>query len=114
MIFDILYWKGEWIAAGRPVVALLPPQNVKVRTFVPEPNISKVHYGDRIQVYVDGLREPLIAKVSFISPRVEYTPPVIYSQESRSKLVVMIEGTFDPETAAKLHPGQPVDVQFGS
>ena len=55
-----------------------------------------------------------MGKVSFISPQAEYTPPVIYSQESRSKLVFMIEVGFDPKTAAKLHPGQPVDVQFGS
>jgi HlyD family secretion protein len=51
--------------------------------------------------------------VNFISPRAEYTPPVIYSQESRSKLVFMIEAVFDPPIAAKLHPGQPVDVRFG-
>ncbi len=114
VVFDTLYREGEWVAAGRPVVALLPPPNVKVRAFVPETQIGKIKYGDQIQVLVDGLREPLIGKVSFISPRVEYTPPVIYSQESRSKLVVMIEIRFDPKTAAILHPGQPVDVQLGS
>jgi len=50
--------------------------------------------------------------VSYISPRAEYTPPVIYSRETRSKLVFMIEIVFDPPSAAKLHPGQPVDVTF--
>jgi len=73
-----------------------------------------VHQGDTVGVIVDGLAEPLIGKVSFISPRAEFTPPVIYSQESRSKLVFMIEAVFDPKTAVSLHPGQPVDVQFGS
>ncbi len=114
VVFDTLYREGEWVAAGRPIVALLPPPNVKVRAFVPETQIGKIQYGEQIQVLVDGLRAPLIGKVSFISPRVEYTPPVIYSQESRSKLVVMIEIRFDPKTAAILHPGQPVDVQLGS
>ncbi|MGO9571354.1 MAG: HlyD family secretion protein [Desulfomonilaceae bacterium] len=114
VVFDTLYREGEWVAAGRPVVVLLPPPNVKVRAFVPETQIGKIQYGEQIQVLVDGLREPLIGKVSFISPQVEYTPPVIYSQESRSKLVVMIEIRFDPKTAAILHPGQPVDVQWGS
>lgn len=114
VVFDTLYREGEWVGAGRPVVALLPPPNVKVRAFVPETEIGKMKYGDQLQVFVDGLPEPLIGKVSFISPRVEYTPPVIYSQESRSKLVVMIELRFDPKTAEILHPGQPVDVRLGS
>lgn len=112
-VFDTLYRQGEWVAAGRPVVALLPPQNIKVRAFVPETRIALIHPGDAVQVTVDGLPEPLIGKVSFISPRAEFTPPVIYSQESRSKLVFMVEAVFDPKTAAKLHPGQPVDVRFG-
>jgi HlyD family secretion protein len=112
-VFDTLYREGEWVAAGRPVVALLPPQNIKVRAFVPEQLIGAVHRGERVQVFVDGLRAPLIGAVSFVSPRAEYTPPVIYSRESRGKLVFMIEVVFDPGTAAKLNPGQPVDVQFG-
>jgi HlyD family secretion protein len=62
---------------------------------------------------VDGAAAPFIGKVSFISPQAEFTPPVIYSRESRGKLVFMIEAVFDPDTAANLHPGQPVDVQFG-
>jgi HlyD family secretion protein len=113
LVFDTLYREGEWVAADRPVVALLPPQNIKVRAFVPEPWVGKIRIGDRVQIFVDGLIEPLIGKVSFISPQAEYTPPVIYSRESRSKLVFMIEAVFDPKTAANLHPGQPVDVQFG-
>ncbi len=113
VVFDTLYREGEWVASGRPVVVLLPPPNVKVRAFVPETQISQIQYGDQIHVFLDGLREPLMGKVSFISPQVEYTPPVIYSQTSRSKLVVMIEIRFDPKTAAMLHPGQPVDVELG-
>ncbi len=112
LIFDTLYRAGEWVAAGRPVVALLPPENIKVRVFVPEPRVGAIHPGDRVQVAVDGVREPFIGKVSFISPQAEYTPPVIYSRENRAKLVFLIEAVFEPETAAKLHPGQPVDVQL--
>jgi HlyD family secretion protein len=113
LVFDTLYREGEWVAAGRPVVALLPPQNIKVRAFVPETHIGKIHPGDSVQAFVDGVREPFTGKVSFISPKAEYTPPVIFSRESRSKLVFMVEIVFDPKTAANLHPGQPVDIQFG-
>jgi len=65
-------------------------------------------------VTVDGMAGPVAGKISFISPKAEYTPPVIYSREVRDKMVFMIEMVFDPAIAAKLHPGQPVDVEFGS
>lgn len=113
LVFDTFYREGEWVAAGHPVIALLPPQNIKVRTFVPETMVGTIRYGDRVQVFVDGVSQPYSGKVSFISPQAEYTPPVIYSRENRSKLVFMVEAVFDLQTAAKLHPGQPVDVQFG-
>ncbi len=113
VIFDTLFREGEWVAAGRPVVALLPPENIKVRAFVPETQIGSIHYGETVRVTVDGVKEPFIGKVTFISPRAEFTPPVIYSREARSKLVFMIEARFDPTVSKNLHPGQPVDVQFG-
>jgi HlyD family secretion protein len=114
LVLDTLYRQGEWVAAGRPVVVLLPPQNIKVRAFVPEGRIGAIHAGDRVRVTVDGVAKPLIGKVSFISPQAEYTPPVIYSRQSRGKLVFMIEAVFDPQVAATLHPGQPVDVELES
>jgi HlyD family secretion protein len=112
LVFDTMYRQGEWVPAGRPVVALLPPQNIKVRAFVPERQLHTLHLGDRVQVLVDGAPAPLMGQISFLSPHAEYTPPVIYSRENRSKLVFMIEATFDPQTAATLHPGQPVDVRL--
>jgi HlyD family secretion protein len=113
LVFDTMYRVGEWVAAGRPVVALLPPGNVKVRAFVPEARIGAVHMGDRVRVVIDGVEGSAGGTVSYVSPQAEYTPPVIYSQDSRSKLVFMIEARFDPAIAAKLHPGQPVDVEIG-
>ena len=112
LVFDTLYQQGEWVAAGRPVVVLLPPANVKVRAFVPETRVGGIHLGGGARVFVDGAGEPFSGKVSFISPQAEFTPPVIYSQESRGKLVFMIEIRFDAAAAVKLHPGQPVDVEF--
>jgi HlyD family secretion protein len=112
LVFDTLYRMGEWVVAGRPVVAILPPAGIKVRAFVPEARVGSIHPGDRVRVFVDGVKDPSAGTVSFISPRAEYTPPVIYSQESRGKLVFMIEIVFEPAFAARLHPGQPVDVQF--
>ena len=114
LVYDTLFRQGEWVPAGKPVVALLPPQNIKVRAFIPETRVGSIHYGDEVQVRVDGVKDPFVGKVSYISPRAEYTPPVIYSRESRAKLVFMVESVFDPQVAANLHPGQPVDVEFKS
>jgi HlyD family secretion protein len=114
LVYDTLFRQGEWVPAGKPVVVLLPPQNIKVRAFVPETRVGSIHYDDPIQVTVDGVQNPFVGKVSYISPRAEYTPPVIYSRESRAKLVFMIESVFEPQVAANLHPGQPVDVEFKS
>jgi HlyD family secretion protein len=114
LVFDTLYREGEWVPAGRPVVVLLPPGNVKVRAFVPETRIGAVQPGDLVRIGIDGQTNPVAGTVSFISPRAEYTPPVIYSQETRSKLVFMIEAVFDRETSMRLNPGQPVDVYVGS
>lgn len=113
LVVDTLYREGEWVPAGRPVVVLLPPGNVKVRTFVPESRLGGIQRGDAIRVGIDGRSDAVTGTVSYISPRAEYTPPVIYSQDTRSKLVFMIEAVFDQETAMTLHPGQPVDVFLG-
>ncbi|MDB6171198.1 MAG: Multidrug resistance efflux pump [Chthoniobacteraceae bacterium] len=113
LVFDTLYRAGEWVAAGRPIIALLPPPNIKVRAFVPELKAGGLRIGDRVRVTVDGVKETFTGAINFISPKAEYTPPVIYSRESREKLVFMVEVSFEPVTAARLHPGQPVEVKFG-
>jgi len=112
LVFDTLYRVGEWVDAGHPVVELLPAENIEVRAFVPEGQIGRLQPGDLAQVHVDGIDTPFTGRLEYIFPDAEYTPPVIYSQDSRSKLVYMVEITFPPEVAVKLHPGQPVDVEF--
>lgn len=108
-IYDTLYREGEFVAAGNPVVALLPPENIKVRFFVPEVDFAGLKAGDRVRVARDG-GTALEATINYLSPRPEYTPPVLYNRENRTKLVFMIEAVFDDAAARDLHPGQPVDV----
>jgi HlyD family secretion protein len=83
-----------------------------VRAFVPEKLLGTIHVGENAEVHVDGGGEPLTGRISYIAPRAEFTPPVIYSQKMREKFVFMIELTFAPEIARTLHPGQPVDVRL--
>jgi HlyD family secretion protein len=112
LVFDTLYREGDWVAAGMPVIVLLPPANVKVRAFVTEEKLGLIYQGDPVSISVDGVPAPYEGRISYISPKSEFTPPVIYSQDMRRKLVFLVEISFDPNVAAKLHPGQPVDVRF--
>lgn len=111
VVADVLARPGETIPAGGPVVSLLPPQNIFVRFFVPEPMLALVHRGDAVRLRCDNCPDNLTATVSFIAPQVEYTPPVIFSETNRAKLVVMIEARPRPEQAVLLNPGQPVAVR---
>ena len=111
-VTDTLFVRGEWVAAGAPVVAILPLANVKVRFFVPERRLGAVRLGQAVRVACDGCPAPVGAKVSYVAPQAEYTPPVIYSNDSRAKLVFLVEARAEPADAAKLHPGQPVDVSL--
>jgi len=112
LVSDTLYRPGDWVEAAKPVVVLLPPGNVKVRIFVSQELVGRVQVGSAAEVSVDGVEKPFAAKVTFISPRAEFTPPVIFSQSMREKFAFLVELSVDPETARKLHPGQPVDVRL--
>jgi HlyD family secretion protein len=105
---QIYYRPGEMVPAGRPVVAILPPGNLKVRFFVGEAMLPKFKFGDVVNVRCDGCEGGITAKVSFISRASEFTPPVIYSLEERNKLVFMIEARTDRPEALRV--GQPVTV----
>lgn len=107
---DTLYRVGEWVAAGNPVVQLLPPANLKVRFFIPETILPEIKPGQPVRVTFDGGHHACSAIVNYISTQAEFTPPVIYSRENRAKLVYMIEAGFSPADAMNLRPGQPVDV----
>lgn len=108
---QIYYRAGELVPAGKPIVALLPPGNLKVRFFVNEATLPKLNYGDAVTVQCDGCDPGIVARISFISRTSEFTPPVIYSVEERSKLVFMIEAR--PERPEQLRVGQPVSVVLG-
>ncbi|WP_319467139.1 HlyD family efflux transporter periplasmic adaptor subunit [uncultured Pseudodesulfovibrio sp.] len=110
LVFDTLYRAGEWVPAGKPIVSLLPPSNMEVIFFVPEPLVGSLSIGQKTVVTFDGASSPIPAEIYYISPSAEYTPPVIFSSESRAKLVFRIKAKPKIKDAHLLHPGQPVDV----
>nr|WP_321803537.1 HlyD family efflux transporter periplasmic adaptor subunit [Burkholderia sp. BCC1988] len=110
LVFDTMYREGEWVPAGSPVVRMLPPSNMKVRFFVGEAVVGEMRIGRGVVIRCDGCSSDVPATVSYVSDEAEYTPQMIYSNETRTKLVFMIEARPSSADAMKLHPGQPVEV----
>ncbi len=106
----VFYRPGEFVPAGSPVLAILPPEGIKIRFYIPEPQLARFQKGQEVIVSRDGA-PPIKARLNFIASEAEYTPPVIYSVENSGKLVFMAEARpLDVATAVTLHPGQPVTV----
>lgn len=110
LVFDTLYRIGEWVKPGQPIVSLLPPENIEIRFFVPQSVVGTLKQGQKAIVTFDGSEAPFTTRIYYISASAEYTPPVIYSSQSRAKLVFMVKAKPALSDAHSLHPGQPVDV----
>jgi len=109
---EVYFRPGEVVKEGQAVIALLPPGNLKVRFFVAEPVRASLHTGQIVKVTCDGCQGDLTATISFIAREAEFTPPVIFSQEQRQKLVFLVEAR-PSANAARLTAGQPVTVSLG-
>jgi len=110
VIQQIYFRPGETVPASRPIMAVLPPGNIKVRFFIPERLLARIAIGDEVRVTCDGCARNITAPVTFISRNAEFTPPVIYSLEERAKLVYLVEAR--PAQTEMLRVGQPVSVEM--
>jgi HlyD family secretion protein len=113
LVEDTLYNGGEWVPAGSPVVTLLPPERIKLVLFVPETLVARTPSGTALRVRCDSCPPGLVARVTHVASKAEYTPPVIYSVGSREKLVFRVEAAPDAAMGGGvLRPGLPVDVEL--
>jgi len=106
---QVYYQVGEWVAANQPVVSVIPDGKVKVRFFVPEANVSHYRPGQTVHFSCDGCAAGLTARIGYVSPDPEFTPPIIFSRESRDRMVFMVEAY--PTDPQRLNPGLPVEVE---
>jgi HlyD family secretion protein len=110
LIVDTLFREGEWVPPGVPVVRMLSPANIKIRFFIPQSSLSLFPLGTTLAIHCDGCPPNVAAAVSYVSTEPEFTPPIIYSNETRAKLVFMIEARPSGDGVRVLRPGQPVTV----
>ena len=106
------YQAGEWANAGAPVVSLLPTNAYKIRFFIPEPQLGSIKVGAGLTVQCDGCSKPFTANIRYIANTAEFTPPVLYTQDQRAKLVYLVEAI--PSETVNLHAGQPVSIVLHS
>lgn len=111
-ISDVLRRVGELAGPSAPVLLMLPGGAAKLMLYVPEAWISGVKPGMQLQVRCDGCAPGLSATVTYVSPEPEFTPPVIYSAQTRQKLVYLVEARPDGGTQSPLQPGQIVDAML--
>lgn len=106
---DVIRNPGDTAGPAAPVVSILPDGAVKLTVYVKQDAFSSIKVGSEFSVNCDGCPDDLRARVSYVSPDPEFTPPVIYSLDNRQKLVYLVEAR--PEgNATMLQPGQIVDV----
>ncbi len=110
-VFDIIRNPGEVAGPQAPVMTVLPDGAVKLKLYVPEPDLSAVHVGTKLSVTCDGCMSGMTATVSYVAEDPEFTPPVIYSLKNRQKLVYLVEARPD-NGALDLKPGQIVDIRL--
>ena len=108
-IEDTFFQPGEWVPANQPVLSLLPSDRVRLRFFAPQDGVAAYTIGRNVSFSCDGCPAGLAAKITYVSPRPEFTPPVIYSREARDRLVFLVEAA--PTQPKGLVPGLPIDVE---
>lgn len=108
---DVIRNPGDTAGPTAPVISVLPDGAVKLSVYIPESAFSSVKVGTLLGVHCDGCGPEVKARVSYVSPDPEFTPPVIYSLENRQKLVYLVEARPEGDASA-LQPGQIVDVDL--
>lgn len=111
-VFDTFYRVGERVQENHPVLAIMAPKDIEVLFYVPEKLLSRVKMGNTIHFTCDSCEKRIEAKISYVSPEAEYTPPIIYSKDTRDKLVFLIRAEMPENVAKEFHPGQPVTVEL--
>lgn len=108
-VAEVLFRPGEVVASGQPVLLLHPHQRRRIRFYIAESERPHWRGGDALLIHCDGC-QPFNATVSRIADSVSFSPPVIFSEQQRARLLYLVEAQVDPAIAPQLPAGQPVSV----
>lgn len=105
----LFYKTGEVAGAGAPVLSLSGSDAMKVLFYVNEGDRPQFALGDVLSVSCDGCASGLTATVSHFASDPQFTPPIIYSRDERSRLVFLTEAVLGAQNG--ILPGQPVSIE---
>ena len=113
LVADVLFRAGERVPANASVVVLVPSEptkGLKLRFYAPTSRLPRLSPGTQVQVRCEGCPADLRAKVSHVAAQAEFTPPMIYGEGTREKLVFMVEARFEDGPLGPLVAGMPASV----
>jgi HlyD family secretion protein len=101
---------GEVVPAGKTVVRLAETARPWIRAYINEADLARVRVGQKAKVKVDGLPGKVFTgRLSFISPKAEFTPKTVETHALRVDLVYRIRVEVDnPDGVLKI--GMPADI----
>lgn len=103
---------GEMLAPGAPAMVITDLDRAWANVYVEEPKVPNIKLGDAADVITDA-GQRVAGKVSFISPRAEFTPRNVQTADDRAKLVYRMKIAVD-NRGGVLKPGMPVEAEFAS
>lgn len=87
---------GEVVGSGQSVLVLLDLLDTYMTIFLSTSQIGAIDYGTEARVVLDALPNIAIpAKVTFISPKAQFTPKQIETKDEREKLMFRVKVTID-------------------
>ncbi len=113
-VYDTYFTIGELVPETRPILSLVTPEKLKVVFYIFEPLFATLQLKQTIYLSYDGYNKKIPATISYISSKSEYTPPYIFSENTRAKFVYRIEAKPIRTALLHLHPGQPVSVHLSN
>lgn len=111
-VYDTYFTIGELVPETRPVLSLVASENLKVVFYIFEPLLATLQLKQTVNISYNGYNKTIPATISYISSKSEYTPPYIFSENTRTKFVYRIEAKPIQTALLHLHPGQPVSVHL--
>jgi HlyD family secretion protein len=110
LVANAYYLPGAWVPARKPIVALLASEDIKIIFFAPQSNLGRLTVGQTVRIACRNCPAGLSGKISAISQEAEYTPPLLYNDQSSRQIVYRIEAAVLSQTAARMRFNQPVTV----
>lgn len=109
---DSLPWHvGERVSTGQQLAVLLADGAPYARVFIPESSRAAVAAGSTLTVHIDGVAEPFMGTVRWISQEPAFTPYYALNSSERSRLVYLAEVQL-PDSAIDLPAGLPAQVEL--